>query len=137
MGKKHNAGIKAKGWWWRRSGGPDDRRVASEFGVHPNGIYNWKKQLLDGAGERFRRRRWRARMLGKRSLEKRCPSDGGPRVGIHLPPPVSQQRTVSAIGQRAPFGRRARSGHCRAARHSADANAGAPAPSPYYFDEWE
>ena len=27
MGKKHNAGIKAKGWWWRRSGGPDDRRV--------------------------------------------------------------------------------------------------------------
>src|SRR5207237_10392099 len=31
----------------------------------------------------------------------------------------------------------ARSGHCRAARHSADANAGAPAPSPYYFDEWE
>src|SRR5207302_5988066 len=61
----------------------------------------------------------------------------GPEVRIRLPPPVSQQRTVSAIGQRAPFGRRARSGHCRAARHSADANAGAPAPSPYYFDEWE
>jgi hypothetical protein len=34
-------------------------------------------------GERFGRRRWRARMLGKRSLEKRCPSDGGPRVRIH------------------------------------------------------
>jgi hypothetical protein len=36
----------------------------------------------------------RARMLGKTSLEKRCPSDGGPRVRIHLPPARSQQRTL-------------------------------------------
>jgi adenylate cyclase len=33
------------------------------------------------------------RMLGKRSLEKRCPSDGGPRVRILLPPPASHVRT--------------------------------------------
>ena len=35
-------------------------------------------------GERFFKAA--ARMLGKRSLEKRCPSDGGPMVRIHLPP---------------------------------------------------
>jgi transposase-like protein len=49
--------------------------LASEFGVHPNGIYNWKKQLLDGAASVFEGGGG-ARMLGKRRLEKRCPSDG-------------------------------------------------------------
>jgi hypothetical protein len=49
-----------------------DRTIAellSEFGVHPNGIYNWKKQPLDGAASVFEGGGG-ARMLGKRSLEK-------------------------------------------------------------------
>ena len=68
--KKHNAVIKAKGWWWRRWGDRTIAELASEFGVHPNGIYNWKKQLLDGAASVFRRRRWRVRMLGKEESRK-------------------------------------------------------------------
>ena len=66
--KKHNAVIKAKGCC---GGGRGDRTIAelaSEFGVHPNGIYNWGKQLLDGAASVFEA--VVARMLGKRSLEK-------------------------------------------------------------------
>src|SRR6267142_5723066 len=38
--------------------------------------------------------------VGKRSLEKRCPSDGGPRVRIHLPPALSPLRTSFSGGKR-------------------------------------
>ena len=98
--KKHNAVIKAKGWWWRRSGDRTIAELASEFGVHSNGIYNWKKQLLDGPASVFEGGGG-ARMLGKRSLEKGCPSDGGPRVRIHLPPAASplSVRDVEGMGE--------------------------------------
>src|ERR1700719_4543935 len=47
--EKHHQRLKAKAAQWRRSGDRTIAELASEFGIHPNGIYNWKKQLLDGA----------------------------------------------------------------------------------------
>ena len=38
------------------------REIAEKYGVHPNQISNWKRQLLEGAGEVFRN--------GKESREK-------------------------------------------------------------------
>ena len=49
--QKHSAGFKAK-----VAAIKGDRTVAElavHFGVHPNQIHNWKKQLLDGAASVF------------------------------------------------------------------------------------
>ena len=51
--KKHNAVIKRRGGGGGGGGGRTIAELASEFGVHSNGIYNWKKQLLDGAASVF------------------------------------------------------------------------------------
>ena len=51
--RKHSPDFKAKVALAALKGDRTMAELAAEFEVHPHQIHNWKKQLLDGAGDVF------------------------------------------------------------------------------------
>ena len=57
--KQYSADLKAKIAVEAVKGQRTVQEIASHYGVHPNQVTQWKKQLLDGAAEAFANARFR------------------------------------------------------------------------------
>ena len=59
--KQCSADLKAKVALEAIKGQRTIQEIGSHYGIHPNTVANWKKQLLDGAAENFSTGRGHAR----------------------------------------------------------------------------
>src|ERR1700686_4947403 len=88
--KKHNAAFKAKVALAAVRGDRTIAELASAFGVHPNQIYNWKKQLLDGAASVFEGGGSAAE--GTSNEGRACPRESGGRCSEPADRPVEGRK---------------------------------------------
>jgi len=70
MKKRYEAGFKAKVALEAVKGEKTIGQLSSQYGVHPNQIGTWKKELLERLPELFRSRRSREEVEGEREREE-------------------------------------------------------------------
>lgn len=69
MKRRHNAAFKAKVALEAVKGEKTIAQISSEFGVHPNMIRNWRKQLLEMLPDLFSNRSKKKRKKARDELE--------------------------------------------------------------------